>query len=325
MSLYRPFLGDANAYIHLWGANLCQSYLRAPNLIDLTKTGLVSAYDFKDESLEDLKGSKDGTATGTLTFSQSRQGTFVRFGGDSYIDLGAWDVSSGSLFISFYYKHETTPTGRYICGLFETALNRFGIAVAADTMSIYDDLCDANYSGLYSKTLTNGKIYHVVAGITSANVLKMWVDGEPSANNRTALSGISAMSAHFYIGSLYYLNTISILGSIANVEIFNTDQTDADAAEIYARGKIDTDLGPFVEIDTLGAGVSIEAPIYELSDADMLRPLNGGRIALSFDIDFPALPQAESTVETDYPVLTLYKDADEYIEIYLQRESESIA
>jgi hypothetical protein len=66
--------------------------------------------------------------------------------------------------------------------------------------------------------------------------------------------------------------------------------------------------------------VTAEAPKYTLTDADILRPLNAGRLALRVDLSVEYIPSPEEEMTEKLPILTLYQDASNYIELYLLRQ-----
>ena len=208
----------------------------AKSLLDIGKPGLVSAYDF-GEGLMDLVGSNDGTQNGVVTTEQSRLGTFVRSDEQGSITLGTGFASQTDFFCSLWYTHRT-PT-RSLPGIVSQYIgsaSSFRLVISSgDQLSVYNDIDNAGAT-IYSTSLIPGVTYHILFGINSSRLMKMWIDGVPLANNQSASSQFSTIG-----GSLELLAnadpTNSSAGSIANLEIFNTDKTTSDAEEIYSRGK----------------------------------------------------------------------------------------
>jgi hypothetical protein len=205
-------------------------------LIDKGPTGLVSAYDFRNGDLYDLVGSSHGVQVGSLDFSKERVGTFLTGYGQGHVNLGSWDTSSGSFFMSFYYKHATGTGTRYLTGLWQGASDSYDLLLSGNTLTIYDDINNAN-TNRYStgSILVPGQIYHIVYGIDSSNVCKLWINGIPSDNDESAAASVSTLSASISLLTIGGDSSLRIPGSIGNIEFFDTDLTDDDVTSIYSR------------------------------------------------------------------------------------------
>jgi hypothetical protein len=333
------FDGDAiDEEIHVWGLSLCQSYLSGSYSIDTSATGLLSAYDFEGESLEDIKGDNDGTSSGTITFGSSRYGKTVSPGSAAYIDTGIdstqIDAANDDHSVSVWFKVDSLPDeNALIAGKGYGVDDNWSYPPQAALIITpagklrFDFYDSSNFTHRYIQTdIETDTWYHAVYTVDfTANTATLYLDGSSVGTvgycaNMTTDADTTAVN--MYIGGHEGAAVCqeSLSGEIANVEFYTSVLASGDVSGMYDAGKIDSDLGPFVQVDSLGAGVTAEAPEYSLTDSDILRPLNAGRLAIRFDAEFPTLPTAEATASAKYPLLTLYQDSSNYIEVYLQRE-----
>ena len=209
----------------------------ARSLTDTTKTGLVSAYDWKNGSFVDLVGSNDGSRVGSIDTTKTRLGNACKFNGVGCLLLGTGFNSFTNIFASFWYLHESVGSTKTIFSAWDGASDRLNLRVdATNTLDWFDDVSNNNQS-CYSTILVPGRTYHIVVGINDANLLKMWIDGVPSDNDLSAIAGFETINGNVYVGSAFTTLSYSITGSISSFEIFNTDLTDSDAIEIYQRAK----------------------------------------------------------------------------------------
>jgi hypothetical protein len=211
----------------------------ARSLIDLNATGLVSAYDFRNGSLTDLKGSNNGTQYGSLDFVRDRFGSGVRGDANGAIRLGASGTfdTQDNFFCSFWMKPNTHASAGWVFNLFEGTSDAFGFRINTDdTVEIYDDIDNANASR-YNTSISIGRDTHIAFGINDSKLCKLWIDGQPASNDEHSSALFSVLNGDYILGARATTLASPFNGTISNVEIYNTDLTDSDVQAIYSRGQ----------------------------------------------------------------------------------------
>jgi hypothetical protein len=333
------FAGDeTDDFVHIWGVTLAQGYESGVYSINTSRTGLLSAYDFDGDSLADIKGTNDGTSSGTITFGNSRYGATISPGAAAYVDTGIdstqIDPAHDDHSVSVWFKVDSLPTENaliagkgYGVGDNWTYPPQAALIVTPAGNLRFDFYDSSNFTHRYVETAINtGQWYHAVYTVDhTANTAYLYLDGSSvgSVGYVTDMSADADTTAvNMYIGGHEGDSVCqeSFSGEITNVEFYTTVLASGTVSGMYDEGKLAVDLGPYVQADELGAGVTAEAPKYTLTDADILRPLNAGRIALRVDFSVEHIPSPAEEATEKIPILTLYQDASNYIELYLRRQ-----